>query len=47
VTGAVWAADDVVGEDFGYAKESATMKVEIDGCVEAKEAVKRVTAASR
>ena len=41
VTGAVWKAEEVVGEGFDYAKESAKLKVEIEGSDEAKEFLKR------
>ncbi len=41
VTGAAWKADEVGGEGFDYAKESAKLKVEIEGNAEAKEFLKR------
>lgn len=41
VPGAVWKAEEIVGEGFDYAKESAKLKVEIAGSEEAKEFLKR------
>ena len=41
VTGAVWKAEEIEGEGFDYARESAKLKVEIEGSAEAKEFLKR------
>jgi hypothetical protein len=41
VTGALWKAEEIVGEGFNYAKESAKLKVEIEGSEEAKDFLKR------
>lgn len=41
VTGALWKADEIVGEGFDYAKESVKLKIEIEGSAEAREFLKR------
>ena len=41
VTGAVWKAEEIAAGGFDYAKESAKLKVEIEGSEEAKEFLKR------